>query len=177
MESSAQRSVLPISSSPANLSTKSMAAFNKILVPVDFSECSSAALKQALMLRETLGARVEVVHSFDVPTFIPPHVVVMMGEVDATLSEHAERHANEQLREFLDRQGVPADSQVTSKVLLGPPAPTILEAAEEGHFDLIVMGTHGRTGLPRLFMGSTAEKVLRHAHCPVLTVRVATEQS
>ncbi len=154
-----------------------MAAFNKILVPVDFSECSAAALKQALMLRDTLSAKVEVVHSYDVPTFIPPHVVVMMGEVDATLSEHAERHAKEQLREFLSRQGAGDDAQLTSRTLLGPAASTILETAEEGGFDLIVMGTHGRTGLPRLFMGSTAEKVLRHAHCPVLTVRVATEQS
>ncbi len=144
--------------------------FKKILVPVDFSECSTAALKHALVLRKTFDAELEVVHAYDVPTFIPPHVVVMMGEIDAPLSEHAERHAQDQLSEFL--KGFEEDAaHIKSRVLLGPAAMTILEAADEGKFDAIVMGTHGRTGLSRLVMGSTAEKVLRGASCPVLTVR------
>ncbi len=144
--------------------------FKKILVPVDFSECSTAALKHALVLRKTFDAELEVVHAYDVPTFIPPHVVVMMGEIDAPLSEYAERHAQDQLAEFL--KGFEEDAaHIKSRVLLGPAAMTILEAADEGKFDAIVMGTHGRTGLSRLVMGSTAEKVLRGASCPVLTVR------
>ena len=148
-----------------------MSAFKKILVPVDFSDGSAAAVQHAVMLGRTLQAQVDVLHAYDVPTFIPPHVVVMMGEVDAPLSEHAERHANEQLEEFLKNQKLPAEVKVSSRVLLGPPAVTVLEAAEQGGYDLIVMGTHGRTGLPRLVMGSVAEKVVRGSQCPVLTVR------
>lgn len=148
-----------------------MTSFNKILVPVDFSECSAEALAYARMLADKLGSHLDVLHAYDVPTFIPPHVVVMMGELDAPLTEHAERHAKEQLDEFLARHGVPKEAAVGRRTLMGPPASTVLEAAEDGKYDLVVMGTHGRTGLPRLVMGSTAEKVVRGAPCPVLTVR------
>lgn len=147
-----------------------MSAFKKILVPVDFSDCSAAALQHAKLLQEKLGAQLDVLHSYDVPTFMPPHVVVMMGEIDAPLSEHAERFAIEQLNEFLEKCGIGTNSPVGRRTLLGPPALTVLEAAEAGGYDLIVMGTHGRTGLSRLVMGSTAEKVVRSARCPVLTV-------
>lgn len=149
-----------------------MAAISKILVPVDFSDCSAQALKHALVLRTHLGARVDVIHTFEVPTFIPPHVVVLMGEVDAPLSEHAERHATEQLNDFLSKMGVADEPSVSRRVVLGPPALTILDVVEEEKHDLIVMGTHGRSGFARLVMGSTAEKVLRAAPCPVLTVRI-----
>lgn len=149
-----------------------MAGISKILVPVDFSNCSAAALEHALMLRDKLNCQVDVIHTFEVPTFIPPHVVVLMGEVDAPLSEHAERHAIEQLDDFMSRLGVGEDLGLSRRVLLGPAALTILDVVEEEKHDLIVMGTHGRSGFARLVMGSTAEKVLRAAPCPVLTVRV-----
>ncbi len=148
-----------------------MSSFKKILVPVDFSDCSAAALKHARTLAEKLGATLDVLHAYDIPTFVPPHVVVMMGEIDAPLGEHAERHAKEQLNVFLEKHGVTKESNVGRRTLMGPPALTLIEAAEEGNYDLIVMGTHGRTGLPRLVMGSTAEKVVRGAPCAVLTVR------
>src|SRR5690606_20115607 len=107
--------------------------------------------------------------AFDVPTFVPPHVTVMMGEIDAPLADHAERHAREQLEAFLEKQGVNG-AGISSSTRMGPPALTLLEAAEQDGYDMIVMGTHGRTGLSRLVMGSTAEKVVRAAPCPVLTV-------
>ena len=148
-----------------------MTSFKKILVPVDFSECSAQALKHARGLAEKLGAKLDVLHAYDVPTFIPPHVVVMMGEVDAPLAEHAEHHAKQQLDDFLQKQGIGKDSNIERRTLMGPPALTLIEAAEEGNYDLIIMGTHGRTGLPRLVLGSTAEKVVRGAPCAVLTIR------
>lgn len=150
-----------------------MSPFKKILVPVDFSDGSSAAVDHACMLAAALQAEVQVVHAFDVPTFVPPHVVVMMGEIDAPLSEHAERHAKQQLEGFLERCKVPAGIRLSSHVTFGPPAATVLDVAERGGFDLIVLGTHGRTGLPRLLMGSVAEKIVRGAGCAVLTVRAA----
>lgn len=152
-----------------------MSSFKKILVPLDFSDCSAAALAHARMLSEKTGAQLDVLHAYDVPTFIPPHVVVMMGEVDAPLSEHAERHARAQLDAFLEANGALDDANITRRILLGPPALTLLETAEEGDYDLIVMGTHGRTGLSRLVMGSVAERVVRGATCPVLTVRHESE--
>lgn len=60
---------------------------------------------------------------------------------------------------------------MTSQVLLGPPYATILAAIEEGNYDLVVMGTHGRTGLAHFLLGSVTERVLRHSKVPVLTVR------
>lgn len=144
-------------------------SFKKILVPVDFSTCSGAALDYAVSLSKQLGAALEVVHAFEIPTFVPPHVVVVMGEVEASLSEHAEREARQQLEAFLHSRGVGSDTK--RELLLGPPAHTVLERLAQNDVDLVVMGTHGRTGISRWVMGSTAEKVLRGAPCPVLTVR------
>jgi nucleotide-binding universal stress UspA family protein len=144
-------------------------SFKKILVPVDFSTCSGAALDYALRLGKELGAELEVVHAFEIPTFVPPHVVVVMGEVEASLSEHAEREARQQLEAFLQSHGVGKETK--RELLLGPPALTVLERLSSNNVDLVVMGTHGRTGLSRWVMGSTAEKILRGAPCPVLTVR------
>jgi nucleotide-binding universal stress UspA family protein len=143
----------------------------KILVPVDFSACSAAALRHALALKQAVGASLDVVHTFDLPTSLPPYVVVLMDGVDASLSQHAERYATAQLAGFLTGLGADEETRRTSRVLVGPPAPTLLEAAVEGKHDLIVMGTHARTGLSRFVIGSTAEKLLRAAPCPVLTVR------
>lgn len=146
--------------------------FDKILVPVDFSECSAAALRHALALKRKLGAALHVVHSYDVPTLVPPHVLVLMNDLEGTLAEHAERQAKTHLAEFLLTHGADEETRRTSRVLQGPPASAVLETLADGKHDLVVMGTHGRTGLSRLFMGSTAEKLLRAATCPVLTVRV-----
>lgn len=144
-------------------------SFKKILVPVDFSTCSGAALDYALMLQRELGAELEVLHAFEIPAFVPPHVVVMMGDVEASLADHAEQEARRELDAFLDRHG--AKPNTPRHVFLGPPGLVVLERLESNGVDLVVMGTHGRTGLARWVMGSTAEKVLRGAKCPVLTIR------
>ncbi len=154
-----------------------MSTFKRILVPVDFSDCSAAAVKQALIWAEATQAQVDVVHAYDVPTFIPPHVEIMMGEASASLAEHAERHAKEALERFLLSLGVPESIRQRGRVLFGPPAITVLEVAEGDDYDLIVMGTHGRTGLPRLLVGSVAQKVMVAAKCPVLTVHAAPSET
>jgi nucleotide-binding universal stress UspA family protein len=147
--------------------------FKKILVPVDFSKCSGAALDYAMRLAKALDAKIEVVHAFEMPTLVPPHVVVVMGEVQASLSEHAEREARRQFEAFLTEHGVTRETP--RELLLGPAGLTIVERLASKDVDLVVMGTHGRTGLRRWVMGSTAEKVLREAPCPVLTVRTKEE--
>lgn len=142
--------------------------FKKILVPVDFSACSRAALGYASLLQKTFDATVHVVHACEIPSMVPTHVVVMMGDLDAPLMDHIEREAKVQLAEFLKQNA--ADCELTHEVRLGPPAATVLSTIEDGDYDLIVMGTHGRSGLPRLMLGSVAEKVVRGAHVPVLTI-------
>lgn len=146
-------------------------SFKNILVPVDFSDCSAAALKYAVDLSEKLGGKIDVLYAYEIPTFVPPHLMVMMGEVDAPLSEHIEREATTQLQAFLQRLELDKNPNISAKTLLGPPAITVLESINEGDYDLVVMGTHGRTGLSRFVMGSTAEKVVRGSKSPVLTVR------
>lgn len=148
--------------------------FKKILIPVDFSTCSGAALEYALMLQRELNAELEVLHAFEIPAFVPPHVVVMMGEVEASLADHAEQQAKRELDAFLERHGAAGDTP--RQVLLGPPGAVVLERLESGDVDLVVMGTHGRSGLARWVMGSTAERVLRGATCPVLTIRSKNDE-
>jgi nucleotide-binding universal stress UspA family protein len=152
-----------------------MTTIKKILVPVDFSECSVAAVEHALALSDAFGATVEVVHTYDVPSFVTPNVVVFAGDFEAPLAAHADRQARDQLANFLKRVGAKDLPQVNARVLIGPAGPTILDIAESEHPDLLVIGTHGRTGVARMLMGSTAEKVLRNARCPVLAVKANTE--
>ena len=145
--------------------------FLKILAPVDFSPSSKLALEYALLLADRFGGVVDVIHAWEVPAYLRPDLTVWAGEVSATLAEHTRTEAERGLKEFLEHANVWGRPNVTTRVIAGPPYQVIISAAEEGKFDLITMGTHGRSGLPHLVLGSVAEKVVRHARCPVLTVR------
>lgn len=154
-----------------------MSNLQKILVAVDFSDCSVAAAKQALALGGPLGAQLDVIHTYDVPTVVAPHAVLFTTDFEAPLSAEMERQASAQLANFCQRVGLSEYPGITTRVLLGPAGPMILDIAEREHPDLIVIGTHGRAGVARFLMGSTAEKVLRHAKCPVLTVKAVPSES
>lgn len=146
--------------------------FKKILVPVDFSPSSKLALDYALALAEKFQASIEVLHCWEVPAYLRPDLTVWSGEVSVTLADHARREAEKGMQEFLadsrPKSGGPA---LASRIASGAPYSTILTAIDETGSDLVVMGTHGRTGLSHLVLGSVAEKVVRHARCPVMTVR------
>ncbi len=135
-----------------------------ILHPTDFSDRSEDALRVARGLARDHGARLVLVHA--APIGVPLDGVPMMP-TDPTVY----REALDEIRGRLD--GPDLKGPVETMVMEGEPSTEILRAAEELGCDLIVMGTHGRTGLGRLLMGSVAEAVLRHASCPVLTVRAA----
>jgi nucleotide-binding universal stress UspA family protein len=130
-----------------------------ILHPTDFSEPSEAAFGLACSLARAHGARLVVQHVVPLP-------VVLYGPPP----EEYLTHLREQLVHMQAR-----DSKVSMEDWLveGDPATAILRAAEEISCDLIVLGTHGRTGISRLLLGSVAEKVVRRAPCPVLTVRAS----
>lgn len=154
-----------------------MKVLKHILVPVDFSECSVAALQHARSLSDVFGAKLDVIHTYDVPSFITPNIVVFAGNLETPLADHADRQARDQLLEFLRKHGLGEHPNVHARVVMGPPGSTILDVAETERPDLLVIGTHGRTGMARVLLGSTAEKVLRGAPCPVLAVKAESAHS
>lgn len=143
----------------------------RILVPVDFSPSSRLALDYALALAERFQASVDVLHCWEVPAYLRPDLTVWSGEVSVTLADHARREAEKGMQEFLADAKSKGSLPVASRIVAGAPYATILAACDESGCDLVVMGTHGRTGLSHLVLGSVAEKVVRHAKCPVMTVR------
>jgi nucleotide-binding universal stress UspA family protein len=137
--------------------------FKHVLVATDFSECSDAAVKYGVEIAAGSASTLTVVHAFELPyTYVSPF---LSGEI---LSE-ARAAAEHQLKKVLEpiRTRIPAAAGV---VRLGSPWEQILEAARELGADLIVVGSHGRAGVPRALLGSIAEKVVRLSAVPVLTV-------
>lgn len=134
----------------------------KIVVATDFSDASRAALELGCKLSAETGARLLIVHVES------PEVIYGAEELDA-LPHPVE---NAIARQLLD-QVAPTESQVPFErhLLTGSPADEIVRFAEQASADLIVVGTHGRSGAIRLLLGSVAESVVRHASCPVLTVK------
>lgn len=145
----------------------------RILVSTDFSDCSAAAFSYACDLAKKLGARVTLLHVWDVP-FLWPSVgdtlVTVPAEEPMTVAQLVKKRAAEELSRFIAehaRSGV----DITARLEMGDPARTLCEIASKDGYDMIVMGTHGRTGLSRMLAGSVSESVVRHAPVPVLTVR------
>lgn len=139
-----------------------MPKLQRILVPVDFSPCSLTALHYASFLATQLGAGVDLLHVWQDPE--------EEGADAGNLYQFARSEAGREMEQFLqrvERQGV---RQVHGRLESGDPCDTILEVTDEG-YDLVVIGTHGHTGLSQLLRAGVAEKVARHASCPVVTVR------
>ena len=142
-----------------------MARFETLLVPHDFSGDADAALDAAVELAMRLGASLHLLHVYQQPVdVLSPYGVAVPPNVGPELRSAALRRL-EQLAARI------SGLQVESHVAEGPPALAIAEQARELGADLVVMGTHGRTGLRHLLLGSVAERTMRAAHCPVLTVK------
>ncbi len=142
--------------------------FAGILLPSDFSDCSAEAARAARKLAEHFGSRITLFHVLDEPAAMDP---MFRGEVPLELLRaRMEQYAREGMTAFLAAHfgGLPG---VETQVASGVPYREILRAARETRVDLIVIGTHGRTGVEHVIFGSTAEKVVRMASCPVLTIR------
>jgi nucleotide-binding universal stress UspA family protein len=149
-------------------------SIRKILVPVDFSEGALPAVALAATMARTFDASVELLHVWQPPPLIPFPVVIVPSPGETTpinIEELARTTAGAQMKELVDRLRDQGVREVLSRVAVGAPAYEIVELATLGHFDLIVMGTHGRSGIAHAVIGSVAEKVVRRAKCPVLTVR------
>jgi nucleotide-binding universal stress UspA family protein len=140
-----------------------MLRIRTILHPTDFSEQAGFGFQMACALARDYGARLVVCHVYQPPT-------VVYGEFGTVPPMPTE--SPESLRERLAGiRPLDEDIEVQHYMLEGDPASEIIGLARDCQSDLIVMGTHGRTGLGRLFMGSVAEQVMRKAPCPVLTIK------
>jgi universal stress protein A len=141
---------------------------HQILAPTDFSEYSKQAIEYARELAEKFAAKLVLLHVVELPAYpIESFVPARMA-----LLEDLQRQASLDLAQVLpESQG--AKVEVTRQVVVGIPYYKIVEVAAAEKVDLIVMATHGRTGLSHLFVGSVAERVVRTAPCPVLTIRPA----
>jgi nucleotide-binding universal stress UspA family protein len=142
-----------------------MLAIQTILHPTDFSERSEYAFRLACSLARDHDAKLVLAH------IVPTPQMVAYGEMPLLAPQQAEGFMdslNERIREMRGKEtGIVFEEQLIE----GEPATEIVRLARELPADLVVMGTHGRTGLGRLLMGSVAEQVMRKAPCPVLTVK------
>lgn len=145
-----------------------------ILAPTDFSDYSKDAIRYALELAQTFGAKLSLLHVVELPPYpIEGFVPSTMG---ADLLNDLERQASAELAQVLP-QAQEAKIEVTRSVVIDSPFQKIIETAEAEHVDLIVMATHSRTGLSHLIIGSVAERAVRTAPCPVLTIRPPAEKA
>jgi universal stress protein A len=139
-----------------------------ILVPIDFSIHSKNALKYAIPMAEQFKAKLHLVYVVE-PTIYPADLgfgqVVLPGVEDELREKGAE-----ELQSLIDKE-IGGRVAATSSVRTGNPHHEILNEAEERGVDLIVVATHGHSGVEHMLFGSTADRIVRHAHCPVLTVR------
>jgi nucleotide-binding universal stress UspA family protein len=138
----------------------------RILAPTDFSEYSTQAIQSARELAQTFGATLILLHVLAPLPYpiedLPP------SALGVTLLEDLERQAASDLAQVLAGE---TEIKMVRRTAMGIPDRKIIEVAETEKVDLIVMATHGRTGFNHLFMGSVAERVVRTAPCPVLTIR------
>lgn len=146
-----------------------MGSAKKILCPVDFSPGSEHAVTKASELASALGAELELMHAYQLPVLaLPDSSITVSPTYVAELTTRAQQELDKHV-EGLKQKGITASTRLTE----GNPAEAIVERAKEIDATMIVMGTHGRSGFRRFLLGSTAERVVRTATVPVLTVHLA----
>ena len=140
-----------------------------ILVPTDFSERSNAAIETALLMAKQAGAKIIFLHILQWPDH-PDEMTPMADEGYAFMKDWANAFLTDLVHQA-GREGLEASAEVVD----GVPFLEIIQSAGKHAADLIIMGTHGRTGLQHLMLGSQAERVLRQAPCPVMTIKSSKE--
>ncbi|HHQ14629.1 MAG TPA: universal stress protein [Chromatiales bacterium] len=141
---------------------------NVIVFPTDFSELSLQALPMAKRMAAVMDAELHCVYTVEEPHI---YATLDMGPVPIPTAEELAESAKVRLSNFVKEHISGLDKPVATKVLIGNPAEEIVRYADEVHAEMIVMTTHGYSGVKHLLLGSTTEGVLRHAKCPVLSIR------
>jgi universal stress protein A len=140
-----------------------------ILVPTDFSEHAAHAFQWALAMAADWNAKIVLLHAAPRSYLTYPESVYLVDL--AKLEQEILADAEKRLGELAAQKGTKTVT-VETRAVLGEPVWEICQAAEQEHADLIVMGSHGRTGLSHVLLGSVAERVVRHAPCPVLVAHL-----
>jgi nucleotide-binding universal stress UspA family protein len=147
-----------------------MIKIEKILFPTDFSDHSKHAFSYALSFAKEYGANICMVHVIEDVQYLAN---AYMFDVPMMPSfADVEQNRLKEMQEFIDREVTDSDIQVQKVVRHGRPFVEIIQIARDENVDLIVIATHGRGGLEHVLFGSTAEKVVRKAPCPVLSIRL-----
>ncbi|WP_303721079.1 universal stress protein [Malonomonas rubra] len=146
-----------------------MRNFSNILVAVDFSDSSDNAFQLALSMAQKFSAHLVILHVINEPVdlrgFYVPHI--SYEKLEEEIAEGAEK-----MMQSFCRMHIDDFTDYETRIVPGMPFEKILEQADKADAELIVLGTHGRTGLDHVLFGSTAEKVVRKSKLPVLTVRL-----
>src|SRR5580693_8792549 len=143
-----------------------MKRIQQIVVATDFSDLAAHALDDAVDLAEQLGAKITLVHSYEIPIYgFPDGILVAGSDVAASMARGGQAGLEAALARHKDRK-VP----ITPSLRCGPPWEEVNAVATEAQADLIVVGTHGRRGFARAMLGSVAERIIRTATCSVLAV-------
>ena len=149
-----------------------MVNIQRICVPVDFEEGSDVAVQHAISLASALGAEVHLLHVWQPPPYVVPEMVVTVpGGGTQSFDEFMSQRTRRELEAFVKPHLLEEEVPVVLHVDTGTPKDVIVRYLQEHSTDLVVMATHGRTGLMHALMGSIAEYVVRHQVCPVMTVR------
>lgn len=141
---------------------------NKILVPIDFSDYSKAALRYAVNFAKLFNAEIILIYVVE-PVIYPPDF--SMGQIAIpTVTTEFDDRAKEELKKLASNE-IPSQTKVQTVLKTGKPFVEIIDTAAELDVDIIIIATHGHSGVEHILFGSTAEKVVRKAPCPVLTIR------
>lgn len=147
----------------------------RILVPVDYSSGSRVALQLAAELATRFGSTLDVVHAWDRPSYVSDVVMSRTEPLSPkSLIVLIQENAQRDLDDFLKSAELPAGTRCAGRLVTGDPASALLHELKGGGYDLVVIGTHGRTGLSHVLLGSVAEKLVRLSPVPVLTVPAAS---
>ena len=142
-----------------------------IVFPTDFSDVSVNALPWAIKMAGSTNAKIHCVYVVEEPQI---YSTLDMGAVAIPTTGELVESAEKRMQAFVSKHLTNTPFGSESKVLVGRPSTEIVDYAKAKHAEMIVMTTHGYRGVKHVLLGSTAEDVLRHAHCPVLTVRAST---
>ncbi len=147
-----------------------MIKLDRILVPTDFSDFSRPAMQYGCAMAARFGAELHLLHIVPDPAMLVPEAAAFSVETMQTQSESLVKDA-EAMLEKLPPDGWENEKPTVREVRVGAAFIEIIDYARENSIDLIVIGTHGRSGLMHILMGSVAERIVRKAPCPVLTVK------
>ena len=146
----------------------------KIMAPVDFSDCSVQGLRYAISFAKRCGATLDLVHAIHVQPFIPAErFTAYSREPSPGVIERAAKMQMHKLVKAVDFEGVPHEARIE----IGVPSHKLCEVAKTSGADLIIIPTHGLTGIRHVFLGSTAEHVVRYAPCPVIVVPTRSQSA